>query len=134
MKKEAKKEEKRSFTLAQSISEKRERISFKDYIKDKKEVSLVIDWIFLPLKFRTYGLLLSDGNESYRISYNAQAEVFEKILGALGMTVGKDYRGKILLLKKQNGSVLIEEGEEEVIYEWVSGKGWRLNLKDDIPF
>lgn len=114
----------------------RKRISFKEYVKDKENVELIVDWIFLPVKFKTYGLLLTDGNEEYRISYTIRAEVMDKIFDTFNIRIGKNYEGKILVLKKKGKIVTIEEGDEKARYIWVSGKGWRLEIeeKDDIPF
>lgn len=114
----------------------RKRIAFKDYVKGKEYVELLVSWIFLPLKFPSYGLLLSDGNDEYRISYSVKSEVMDKVFATFGLKVGMDYYGKVLILKKEGGRVTIEEGKDDALYEWVSGKGWRLAFedKDDIPF
>lgn len=126
---------KKVVVISEGIAQ-RKRISFKEYAKDKENVELIVDWIFLPVKFKTYGLLLTDGNEEYRISYTVRAEVMDKIFDTFNIRIGKNYEGKILVLKKKGKIVTIEEGDEEARYIWVSGKGWRLEIeeKDDIPF
>lgn len=136
MKKQA---SKKVVLYSEEIRGQRKRISFRDYSKDKETFELVVDWIFLPLRFPRYGILLTDGSEEYRISLNIDAERAENILDVFNFKVGKDRVGKILLLCKRDKEISVEEGKEEVIYRWVSGKGWRLvtevsEEKDDIPF
>lgn len=130
------KQEKKVVVLAQRETVRRERISFRDYAQDKERLELVVDFIFLPVRFRNYGLLLSDGNDEYRISYNIRPELMEQVFEVFNMKIGKDYEGKILVLKKEGQKIWIEEGKDRATYVWLSGKGWRLaNLEaEDIPF
>lgn len=116
-------------------AQQRKRISFWDYARKKEYIELIVEWIFLPVRFSSYGLLLSDGSSEYRISYAIKPSVMDKIFEVFGIKAGRDYTGKVLLVKKKNGQITIEEGAENAIYLWISGKGWKLKIeKDDIPF
>lgn len=116
----------------------RKRISFRDYSRDKKEFELVVDWIFLPLRYPRYGLLLSDGAEDYRVSLNVSVEKMDEIMRIFGIKVGQDRKGKILKVKRTADQTFFIEGDEKAEYRWISGKGWRLvseEIKEeDIPF
>lgn len=114
----------------------RKRIPWREYQQGKKEIELIVDWVFLPVRFPTYGLLLYDGSEEYRVSMSLRPEIMEKLMQATGLTIGKDYRGRILVIKKEGEKTMITQGKEDAEYQWISGKGWRLSniTSDDIPF
>lgn len=135
MKKE-KANEKKVVVLTQEAF--RKRISFRDYSRERGDFELTVDWIFLPIRYPRYGLLLSDGAEDYRISLNVSVERMDEIMRVFNLKVGQDRKGKILMVKRIAGQTLFVEGDEEAEYRWVSGKGWRLvseEIKDeDIPF
>jgi len=102
---------------------RRERISFKDYIKkywtEGRKKELIIKRIFLPQKYDSFTLLLEDRENNLEIKRSLQKDLGKRLITEFKLSIKKDNPG-ILILR------LDEDGNQEIFRKDTQNFGYRF--------